>query len=417
LAFRGGRPARPVGPEPAYHSGRLTVRRISFALVVFLVLSLPLEGLGEVAQLLELPRLAALLALGGVLLAICAGSPVRPTDRILGWAAAFTTWVFLSYFWSLDPELTLSRALTFLQLFVLVWVVWQEARTEARCTTLMKAYVGGTAVACVIALLRGSDRFVERFSLGDPNTFGVLVVIAFAFAAHLIREDPHSFWGWACRPFMVMAAVAVVLSASRTATVALAVTCVVLLVDRRSLRLGRMAVLAVAFSSFLVIAGRVVDTAQIQRLEDLGTQVSDGTLGGRLPLWRVAWERFTERPVTGIGANTFRQEAEESLGRGRAPHSTFVGVLVELGTVGLVLLLAALGCATRHARGLPPALRRMWLAVGLAWCIASFSLSWETKKITWFLLTLVACQAVSMRSAARSDAAREQRAAAPPTRA
>ncbi|HYX44595.1 MAG TPA: O-antigen ligase family protein, partial [Acidimicrobiales bacterium] len=279
----------------------------------------------------------------------------------------------------------------------------QEATTEERCLVLMKAYVGGAAVACAVSLTRGSDRFIERFALGDPNTFGVLTVIAFAMAAYIVHREPRSRWGWACRPFMVVAAIAVVLTASRTATVALAVVCVVLLVDRRTLSFGRLALMAAAFVAFLVIAGRVVDSAQIERIQSLGAEVSEGTLGGRLPLWRLAWDRFTDRPITGIGASTFRLEAERALGRGRAPHSTFVGVLVELGTVGLVLFLTVLACAAGSAARLPPALLRMWVATALAWTIASFSLSWEAKKITWFLVVLVAAQA-----AARLDGSGER---------
>ena len=381
------------------------MRRISFWLVVLLAASIPLEGIGSVGSLFKLPRLTGMAALGGVLLSICAGARVRPLDPVVGWAAAFTAWVGLSYFWSIDPDVTRSRALTFVQLLMLVWVVWQEASTQARCLVLMKAYVAGAAVACVVSLARGSDRFIERFSLGDPNTFGVLTVIAVAMAAYIVHCEPRSRWGWVCRPFMVVAAVAVVLTASRTATVALAVVCVVLLVDRRTVSLGRLALLAVAFVGFLFIAGRVVDRAQIERIQSLEAELSEGTLGGRLPLWRLAWDRYTERPVTGIGASTFRLEAEHTLGRGRSPHSTFVGVLVELGTVGLVLFLAVLLRAAGSALRLPPALLRMWVAVALAWAVASFSLSWETKKITWFLVVLVAAQAAARREASVADRA------------
>ncbi len=387
------------------------MRRISFGLVVLLALSIPLEGVGAVGAAFKLPRLAAMAALGGVLLSICAGAPVRPLHRVVAWAAVFTAWTGLSYFWSIDPRLTLDRALTFVQLLVLVWVVWQEATSEERALVLMKAYVAGSAVACAVSLARGSDRFVERFALGDPNTFGVLTVIAFAVAAYLVHLEPRSFWGWACRPFMVLAAVAVVLTASRTATVALAAVCVVLLVDRRTVSLGRLALLAVACVGFLVVAGRVVDTAQIERLQSIEAEVSGGTLGGRLPLWRLAWDRFTDRPLTGIGASTFRLEAEEALGRGRAPHSTFVGILVEVGTVGLVLFLAVLASAARCGAALPPALRRTWVAVALAWATASFSLSWETKKITWFLVALVAAQAVARQERSQAEADRDQRQA------
>jgi O-antigen ligase len=182
-------------------------------------------------------------------------------------------------------------------------------------------------------------------------------------------------------------------------------------VDRRTVTLGRLALLGVASAGFVVVADRVVDTAQIERIQSLEAEVSDGTLGGRLPLWRLAWDRFTDRPVTGIGASTFRLEAEKASGRGRAPHSTFVGVLVELGTVGLVLFLTVIGSAARSAARLEPELRRIWVAIAVAWSVASFSLSWETKKITWFLAALVATQAVAREHVATHDASPSSRPA------
>lgn len=371
------------------------MRRISFWLVLLLAASIPLEGIGEVGPALKVTRLAALLALAAVLLAICAGSPVRRVGRVVACSAAFTVWVVLSYFWSIDPDVTLGRALTFMQLLVLVWVVWQEATTEERCTLLMKAYIVGAALAIAYSLVRGSERYVERLSLGDPNTFGVLGVIGFAFAAYLVRSEPRSFWGWACRPFMLAVAVAVVLTASRTAVAALVLTCLVIVLDRRALTLGRFVVLAVALFGFLFVAGRVVEQNQLERLQSVETELEEGSLAGRLPLWQLGWDLFTDRPVTGIGAATFRTEAETAMGQGRAPHSTFVGVGVELGAVGLALLLLVVVSAGRDAARLPPTLRRTWLAVGLAWCVASVSLSWELKKITWFLVALAACQARS----------------------
>ena len=79
--------------------------------------------------------------------------------------------------------------------------------------------------------------------------------------------------------------------------------------------------------------------------------------------------------------------------------------------VGLVLFLAVLASAARCGVALAPALRRTWVAVALAWATASFSLSWETKKITWFLVALVAAQAVARQERSQAEADRDQRQA------
>jgi O-antigen ligase/polysaccharide polymerase Wzy-like membrane protein len=88
-----------------------------------------------------------------------------------------------------------------------------------------------------------------------------------------------------------------------------------------------------------------------------------GSLGsGRYDMWRVAWERFEEEPLTGIGADNFQQDY---LQRGRTverpvhPHSLEIRVLSQTGVVGAILLLGAVACAgaaaARARRRAPPA--------------------------------------------------------------
>jgi tetratricopeptide (TPR) repeat protein len=77
---------------------------------------------------------------------------------------------------------------------------------------------------------------------------------------------------------------------------------------------------------------------------------------GRYDIWRVAWERFEEEPLTGIGADNFQQDY---LQRGRTlerpvhPHSLEIRVLSQTGLAGALLLLSALvaaGMAAARAR-------------------------------------------------------------------
>ena len=66
---------------------------------------------------------------------------------------------------------------------------------------------------------------------------------------------------------------------------------------------------------------------------------------GRIPLWKVSWRDFKHAPLLGEGAGTFW----ESWARYRSvpsaskqPHSLYLGVMGELGIVGLGLLILAL---------------------------------------------------------------------------
>jgi hypothetical protein len=92
---------------------------------------------------------------------------------------------------------------------------------------------------------------------------------------------------------------------------------------------------------------------------------------GRYDMWRVAWERFTEVPLVGIGADNFQ---EDYLARARTseharfPHSFELRALVQTGVVGSLLLLAALvgaGVAAARGRLRAPPLTRVAAAAAL----------------------------------------------------
>lgn len=96
-------------------------------------------------------------------------------------------------------------------------------------------------------------------------------------------------------------------------------------------------------------AGRLSDSWQTFKTGGEGTQAGGSRFASvgtnRYDFWRVAWERFSERPLHGIGSENFQQDY---LARGnsseqpRYPHSLVLGVLSQTGIVGALLLGGAL---------------------------------------------------------------------------
>ena len=66
-------------------------------------------------------------------------------------------------------------------------------------------------------------------------------------------------------------------------------------------------------------------------------------------------------------------------------HNTPLSVGVELGAIGLLLFLGAFAIAVRGARG-EPNHRMLAVSLVLTWCVGTASLSWETRKATWFVV-------------------------------
>jgi O-Antigen ligase len=123
---------------------------------------------------------------------------------------------------------------------------------------------------------------------------------------------------------------------------------------------------------------------------------------GRAEAWRVAWEDIEAEPVLGTGAGTY----ELSWNRERPfpsviqdAHSLYVEALAELGPVGLVLLLAALGtplvAAVRARRR--PLVTAAFGAYVLYVVHAAADWDWELTALTLTALFLAAALFASAR--------------------
>ncbi|MEA2404766.1 MAG: hypothetical protein QOE08_1413, partial [Thermoleophilaceae bacterium] len=108
----------------------------------------------------------------------------------------------------------------------------------------------------------------------------------------------------------------------------------------------------------------------------------------RYDFWRVAWDRFGERPVAGIGADNFQQDylvRRKSNETPRYPHSLPLRVLLSTGLVGALLLggafvaaLLAAALAIRRRVGLGAAVVAAGAASAVYWLIhGSVDWFWE----------------------------------------
>jgi len=117
-----------------------------------------------------------------------------------------------------------------------------------------------------------------------------------------------------------------------------------------------MLILTIMPPSFWVRMG----TIQVEEGEQ-----RDESAAGRLHFWRIATKMAIANPLTGVGLNSFTPSYpgyndDERFGGMRATHSTWFGVLADLGFPGLILLVgnlcvAVLSCwqVSRMTRGDP----------------------------------------------------------------
>lgn len=391
------------------------MNRIAFALLWCFVFVIPWEEVVRLPGLGSLPRLVGMLAcVVGVLHVVARGS-LRPLSRFHVFALLFVLWAAVSGYWSIDPEATRVRVITYVQLGVLAWLIWELAWSPASQRALLQAYVLGACVGAAgiirnywsgVALDAGA-----RFSgLGaNPNDLGLILALALPIAWYLGLSSPRRHTALAWLSFIPVGMAAILLTASRGAFAAGLVGLIIIPWTMGRLRVGaKLALVALGLCS-IVLVMRFVPAASLDRIRSARADIESGYFGGRGVIWQSGLDVVKERPFAGVGAGAFGTAVAPTLGEQRSSHQTFLSIQVEGGIVGLGLFLtmvAALVSATMTSLPRLPRIQRT-LAIVLLGVLAAGSLSaaWDYKKQLWFVLGLLATQSMTRLVPARPAAA------------
>jgi O-antigen ligase len=376
------------------------VTRIAlWALAVF-VFSIPSENGVAIAGVGSLSRLLGAFAFGTAIVSLFAHGRLwlRVPSLFLVVTLLFSVWGATTYFWSLEPQVTMGRLVTMAQLAVLVWLVHQVARSERDRDVLMHAFVLGCYVIIAIGVATfvsgagGGFRDVGNF---NPNGFAIVSALGIPMAWSLLlrRTFPRMQVLHALYPLFAL--VAVVLAASRGGfvTALVALTIIPLTMTRLGAwrRLALFAVVAFAsLAAFTWVPQAFPAIEQnIARLSETDEELLGGTLTGRTDIWSAGVEAFRSDPVQGTGMGTFNQAIVPYYGRPRSPHNAFLSVAVGTGLVGLILFVAliaivALGVLGRSERRVEHLVLLTALVVGM------MPTNSDNDKFVWLILGLLA---------------------------
>ena len=365
-------------------------RAVQLALATTIVTML--LAAGSILQWLEPARTlrwVALLVLTGLAIAYAARAGAR--SRSLApplLAAGFAAVAAVSALWSATPRLTLGRAVAF-ALVLVVAVALARANTPA--LVLEGVMFGAVAIAVggVLLLVFDRDRALQAATTvsparyqglgGGPNmaamVFALTAPLAFHFVLEARTRTMRVVWGASLA--LLLASIA--FSGSRGALAAsFTGLAVYALLVRRPVVLGTAAALAVATLALSVLpspastnppqptgqdpAPAVVTPApgyldanlQGPRLQDdighPGVGVADTTRrertltgsSGRTEAWRGALGLAADRPIVGYGFGTEDRTFVDRyvFFNSNVPENSYIGILLQLGLVGLLLLLA-----------------------------------------------------------------------------
>ena len=201
--------------------------------------------------------------------------------------------------------------------------------------------------------------------LGDNNGVALGTMMLVPILTALGRTSTRRWEGFMYRFIAVGVFLRGLSTYSRGGFVAAAVLGLFFLARAEHRVRAAIGVLLVASLVFAVMPHSYWDRIQTISASD---QNLDESAAGRLHFWKVATQMARSKPLTGVGLNSFsasyaRYDPLTPFGEGRQTHSTWFGVLAELGVPGLVLFVAnlvmAIGSCWRvaHDSGGDPAKR------------------------------------------------------------
>ena len=313
--------------------------RAAFCLLWCFILVLPWDVVTQVPALGSIPRLVGLAASAVGLVSILARRRVRPLSWFHGLAVLFVMWAGVSSFWSVDPEATRGRFLTYLQLLALVWLLWEIAWSAERQRALLQAYVLGVAVAAIATIhnyLSGAAWLsfgtieTERFAAlkQDPNELGVILSLGLPMAWALGLPPAPQRFAWAWRLYLPLGLTGILLTGSRGAFLTGVVALAIIPWTLGAARLRTKAILGALAIGSVALALSVAPEASLARIGSTRTDIEAGYFGGRIHIWAAGLAVAREHPLTGVGAGAFGTAVGSSLNQEMSSHHVLLAILV-----------------------------------------------------------------------------------------
>jgi O-antigen ligase len=362
---------------------------LAYAALCLFVFAVPWERIFALPGLSITTRIAGGSALLVAMLAIVVSGRVRRWHGFHVAAFLFVIWVGFALFLIQVHQLP-QKFWTYVQLFAVLWMIWELASSRQRVLGLMLAFVCGayvSALGTILVFLRAGGSMKRYTAGGDANDLAMTLAVALPMAWYLGMTHRRRLVQWICRAYLPISLVAVGLTGSRGGLLATFMALLIVPLTMTNLSPAKLATAISLLGLGGVLAAAYVPDTLVERFASTTTEVEDLRFGGRFKLWVAGFHAFVSKPVIGYGAGEFKDAITPELGSAaQVAHNSFISVLVEEGLVGLIIYVLMLLAVYSAILGLPPPERRFALVVMATLMVAMSPLTWEDHKVVWFTL-------------------------------
>lgn len=369
------------------------MRNITYWLSLATIFVIPWENIVTIAGLGTVSKAIGFLVAGFWIFTVAITGQVRKPKLFHIVVLLFALWNGLSLLWTVDYGLTASRVVTYLQLFILVYIFWDVYTTKEALRAALQTYIFGAYIT-IISILQNFETASlesnERLSASgfNANAAAIILALGIGVAWYLVSDQDHSqkiVWlKWLNFAYIPLALLCILLAVSRSALMGAFPSLVFIFVSLKSFKPSTRIFVFVLLVGIAFALGPFMGTS-VDRFVGSEVGLSAQDLNGRDDIWRKGMEIFFKYPLLGAGSGAFRAASFE---KGTAAHSFVIGILGELGVVGLMLFLTIIGLAFYHARQQPKLLSGLWIAVLTGWILAAITQNFEHRKQTWLFFGL-----------------------------
>ena len=306
----------------------------------------------------------------------------------------FCLLAILSFAWSIGAGNSYLSILINMTVCTLVFI--QFPLNQKEVALIHNAIVLAGVILALIMLTGGRATTINTISGGrmtlvfgglmiDNNNLAVSISIPAIIAFSKLYEKRNNVFRAAFLISFFLITIAIFYTGSRGGLIAeIAGLAILIWKSGKGVRLRNIIIGAVAIIAFAVIVQNFLTAGLVARFSIQDVIASGGT--GRTRIWRDALEGYSRssifRQMFGYGFGAFGSALRSFSGYSTASHNDFIGILVELGIVGIVIYIVLWVKLFKKT-----VVDKNWLVLSLLVVILVGSLSMEMiiKKMLWLV--------------------------------